>query len=112
MLRRALLWLLPVLLVLAFAHPAPSATGLSGAVIERGADGSAASLASIAFLPNDRATGFSAWSDPDDDDRILQTGAVPAWAPVAGSVPFCRTSDIVRSARPTSAAFPRGPPSA
>jgi len=111
MLRRALFWLLPVL-VLAFAHPAPSAAGVHGATIEQRADAYAPSLASIAFLPSDRSTGFNPWSDLDDDDRVVQAGPVTAWSPVTFSVPSRCTSDLPRSTYSISAAFPRGPPSA
>jgi hypothetical protein len=113
MFRRALFWLLPAVLVLAFAHPAPSAVSVRETGIERSAAGGTASLANIAFLPGDRAIGFSAWADlDDDDDRLVLTVAILVFVPLAVPVFSCLTSDVLRRIYPTSAAFPRGPPSA
>jgi hypothetical protein len=112
MLRRALLWLLPAVLVLTFALPASNAAGAYGTTIEQRAESFAASLAGIAFLPSDRTSGFSPWSDLDDDDRVVHAGAVASWAPVTFSVPLRATSDVPRGTYSISVAFPRGPPSA
>jgi len=112
MLHRALFWLLPAVLVLTFALPAPSAFSVYGTAIECGAEGGPRSIARLGFLPDDGVAAFSAWSEPDDEDRVvLADMAIPVWPPVAIGLRSARTSDVLRCTYSTSAAFARGPPS-
>lgn len=113
MLRRAFPWLLPALLALAFALPTNNATGTQFTSVERGVDNAATPVADTPHQPDDQTAAWSQWNDQDDDaDRVIHADGVADWAPIAHFVLLRQANDVLRYAYRSSAAYPRGPPSA
>jgi hypothetical protein len=115
MARRALLWLLPLLIALAFIVPMSGADSMHATAFEQNAVGSAMSTASAPIPPDN---GLVAWvqqqnADDDDPDDVLDAGETSiAWYRVKISVPLCIESDVAPRAHLVRTAYPRGPPSA
>jgi hypothetical protein len=113
MAHRALLWLLPLLLALAFIVPMSGAGSAHATAFER--NSSAVSTAT-APIPSDN--GLVAWvqqqnADDDDPDDVLAAGETPmAWYRVEIFVPLFIESDVAPRVQFVRTAFARGPPSA
>jgi len=116
MARRALLWLLPILIALAFIVPMSGAGSVQATTLERGADHGAVTTATAPIPPDN---GLVAWvqqqnADDDDPDDITEGKGETsvAWYRVNIFVPLCIESDVPPRAHSVCTAFPRGPPSA
>jgi len=112
MLRRACLWLLPVLWVFALPGPTAGAHGLLATAIERNGDVGGAAIACTPLQRDQAVASWGQWTNQDDDsDRLIEASAPAAWAPGAHAILPLSTSEVLPRAPPISAAFPRGPPS-
>jgi hypothetical protein len=111
MLHRAFSWLLPAVLALGLALPLAGADRAQASVVERGAECGKHSNSIAPINQDDESATCSQWSNDDDGDRGPHANVLVLWTPVAYSVLLDRANPVLPRAHPTSAAYPRGPPS-
>jgi hypothetical protein len=112
MVRRLFSWLLPAALTLAFAASMSGADAKAAALFEWCADAGAGSIVVSPIHHNDEGAGWSQSTGADDDDRIVEASEIIVWTRAPIAIPPRRVSNILFRSYPTTASFPRGPPSA
>ena len=113
MVRRALLWLLPFLIALAFIVPMSGADRVQATALAQSAEHGAVTNAYVPIPPDN---SLAAWiqqqnaDDDDPDDVIAADETFVAWYRVRILVPLCIESDAPSRANSVCTTFPRGPP--